>query len=125
MGLIDTDEAVEHFRRVIEAITNNKDAYNEGFIDALEFCISTLSTMPAAEQMGWTPTSVKPPKEFEYVFIQFTYGDYGMSKYIPPRFGGKKRPDGYWGDTDDVDYEYFDVVAWRPLPEPYKGDKHE
>lgn len=48
MGLVDTNEAVEHFRRFIEA-TENNGAYNEGFIDALEFCIATLSTMPAAE----------------------------------------------------------------------------
>ena len=48
MGLIDVDEAVEHFRRVVEATTNN-NAYNEGFVDALEFCIATLSTMPTAE----------------------------------------------------------------------------
>lgn len=48
MGLVDTNEAVEHFRRVIEA-TENNGAYNEGFIDALEFCIATLSTMPTAE----------------------------------------------------------------------------
>lgn len=47
MGLVDTNEAVEHFRRVIEA-TENNGAYNEGFIDALEFCISHLSTMPSA-----------------------------------------------------------------------------
>ena len=47
MGLVDTNEAVEHFRRVIEA-TENNGAYNEGFIDALEFCIATLSTMPTA-----------------------------------------------------------------------------
>ena len=50
MGLVDTNEAVEHFRRVIEA-TENNGAYNEGFIDALELCIATLSTMPTAEPL--------------------------------------------------------------------------
>lgn len=50
MALIDTNEAVEHFRRVVEATANN-NVYNVGFIDALEFCISTLSTMPAAEPL--------------------------------------------------------------------------
>ena len=89
-------------------------------VDEIDNAIATLVNLPSAEQMGWTPTSVKPPKEFERVFVQFTYGDYGMSRYIPPRFGGKKRPDGYWGYTDEVDYEYFDIVAWRPLPEQYK-----
>ena len=50
MGLIDTNEAVEHFRRCVEA-TENNGAYNEGFVDALEFCIATLSTMPAADPL--------------------------------------------------------------------------
>jgi glycyl-tRNA synthetase beta subunit len=50
MGLIDINEAVEHFRRVVEATANN-NAYNEGFVDALEFCIATLSTMPAAKPL--------------------------------------------------------------------------
>ena len=47
---IDADEAIDHFRRIIDA-TNTDSGYNEGFIDALEFCISTLSTMPAAEPL--------------------------------------------------------------------------
>lgn len=50
MGLIDTNEAIEHFRRVVEA-TENNNAYNEGFVDALEFCIATLSTMPTVESL--------------------------------------------------------------------------
>lgn len=50
MGLIYKDEAVVHFRRVIGA-TENNGAYNEGFVDALEFCIATLSTMPTAETL--------------------------------------------------------------------------
>ena len=45
---IDADEAIDHFRRIIDA-TNTDSGYNEGFIDALKFCISTLSTMPAAQ----------------------------------------------------------------------------
>ena len=45
---IDADAAIDHFRRIIDA-TNTDSGYDEGFIDALEFCISTLSTMPAAE----------------------------------------------------------------------------
>ena len=51
MALIDRDEAVEHLRRVVEATTNNKDTYNDGFINALEFCIATLSTMPTAKPL--------------------------------------------------------------------------
>ena len=26
---------------------------------------------------------------------------------------------GYWSDDND---EFYDVIAWRPLPEPYRKD---
>lgn len=48
---IDADAAIDHFRRIIDA-TNTDSGYNEGFIDALEFCISTLSTMPTVEPLA-------------------------------------------------------------------------
>ena len=38
-------ETVEHLRRVLEATVPNTD-YDEGFIDGIEFMISTVSTMP-------------------------------------------------------------------------------
>jgi len=37
--------AIEHFKRIIEATTDTEEKYNEGFIDGLEFCILHLSSM--------------------------------------------------------------------------------
>ena len=87
-------------------------------VDEIDNAIATLVNLPSAEQMGWTPTSVRPPKEFEYVLVQLSCG-YELKQYIPPRIKPKYK-DGYWGESDGVDYDYFDVVAWRTLPEQYK-----
>ena len=79
------------------------------------------------EQTRWTPCSKKPPEPFKPVFIQDFCGDYDLARYIPPRIKPQKYPNGYWGEIDSVDYDYFDVEAWYPLPEEYhpEGDKDE
>ena len=35
--------------RSIISATNTNNSYNEGFVDGLEFCISTLATMPSTQ----------------------------------------------------------------------------
>ncbi len=46
--LIRRTETVEHLRRVLEATVPNTD-YDEGYIDGIEFGISTVSTMPTIQ----------------------------------------------------------------------------
>lgn len=46
--LIDRQREVEHLRKIIEA-TNPESDYNEGWIDGLEYCISTMSVAPSAQ----------------------------------------------------------------------------
>lgn len=38
-------DAIEHFKRIIEATTDTKEKYNEGFVDGLEFCVLHLSSI--------------------------------------------------------------------------------
>lgn len=45
---ISKTETAEHLRRVLEATVPNTE-YDEGFIDGVEFGISTVSTMPTAQ----------------------------------------------------------------------------
>lgn len=122
--LIWRDKAIE----AIGSMPEGDDEWSVGCRNQWEWDTEALETMPPAdirgvsEKVGWVPTSVRPPEEFEYVFVQLVSGEYDMKQYIPSRFGHGKHPDGYWGDVDDVDYDYFDVVAWRLLPEQYKGN---
>lgn len=46
--LISRTETVEHLRRMLEATVPNTD-YDEGFIDGVEFGVSTVSAMPPAQ----------------------------------------------------------------------------
>ena len=54
--LISKTETVEHLRRVLEATVPNTD-YDEGFIDGVEFGISTVSAMPTIQTVA-TDTNV-------------------------------------------------------------------
>ena len=46
--LISRTETVEHLRRVLDATVPITD-YDEGYVDGIEFGISTVSTMPSAQ----------------------------------------------------------------------------
>ena len=74
------------------------------------------------KQPGWIPTSVKPPEPFKLVLIQDSCGCYELNTYIPPRINQKQYPNGYWGEVGNVDFDYFDVEAWCPLPAPYRQE---
>ncbi len=76
-----------------------------------------ISKIPLAKI--WTPTSERPPEEFEQVLIQLSWGGYELTQYIPPRINPKHK-DGYWGESDSHDYDYFDVEAWAQLPKRYR-----
>lgn len=79
-----------------------------------------LEVVEKNAQPGWIPTSVKPPEPFKLVLIQDYCGCYELNTYIPPRINPKQYPNGYWGEVGNVDFDYFDVEAWCPLPAPYR-----
>lgn len=92
---------------LIKALSYERQQYEKGYADA------------KAEQQ-WIPTSIRPPKDFDRVYIQTKWGDHEICKYIPKKVKPKEYPDGFWGDADCPEYDYFDVDAWMPLPEPYR-----
>ena len=87
--------------------------------------IARFQRLPSTQQ--WIPVTVGLPVEkqnenthdFEYVLCTTTFGD-----VRPYKFGcqiGAEKPHFWHGAGNMDDY----VIAWMPLPEPYKGAKHE
>lgn len=71
----------------------------------------------------WIPCSPKLPKEDEYVLICFE-DDPKEKWYCGIAVGWLE--DGFWQCWDDRANTRKDVVAWMPLPEPFKGgEEHE
>jgi hypothetical protein len=120
--LISRTETVEHLRRMLEATVPNTD-YDEGFIDGVEFGISTVSTMPTIQpEPQWIPVSERLPETEEFVLASLTgkyrnttfehaceiadYADGEWCVYAYPHMSAEK--------CEEL------IEAWMPLPEPYK-----
>ena len=68
----------------------------------------------------WIPTSERLPKAGEYVgdvakyyLVQDEYGDMLVARYTHS---------GYWEEIRKLEPIGDEIVAWMPLPEPYKAE---
>ena len=76
---------------------------------------------PAIE---WVPVrSGQMPEEKSVVLITNSEGDVIDACFDGYRWRGAGISVGYWGDGDAWYGSQNDVVAWRNLPEPYRGDE--
>ena len=126
MNLIDRQGAIDHFKSITVA-TSIGNKYNEGFVDGLDFAVGHLKTMPSVQSIPqWIPCSERLPEEDDYRYCiecldgavwYFTEnGTMGLGYY----YKSVKE----WSTTDDLKTD-GKVVAWMPLPEPYKENEYE
>ena len=119
----------------IEAV--NKEIYHSQ--TDRKTVVAVLSALPSADSLqGWR--TGKPTESGEYIVTLDSFGHkhidlfyYGKPlmpnrKVMRPEqdfsLGGKcwYRSDDEWGD---VVYDDEDILAWMPLPKPYKGGDSE
>ena len=93
--------------------------YLHGEMPEEEFVKALPSVTPARKKEEWIPCDEKPPKPNElvdnvrkYYLIQDEYGDMHVASYL--RNG--------WISIDSFYTLEDDVIAWMPLPEPYKAE---
>ena len=116
---------------------DGKDAYAYG--DVVE---KRLKTLPSAEpDQRWIPCSERVPEEDTEVLISYRYkegeGDtdhvnIDITSYGTVCFGGREiHTLKEWRQPFDYFHANYEVIAWMPLPEPYreelnrKGEKDE
>lgn len=90
-------------RKLIEAIDNRVDRTGHVFID-LEVMVKMIKDIP--EEDGWIPCSERlPDKQGCYLVTTdiFPGGDIAIFYY-------------------DENQDWSDVLAWRLLPDPWKGE---
>lgn len=111
------------------AINEIKESFKHG--DYLKTTLKRLENLPSVQPMRWIPCNERLPeigntyivtgiqkdaheKEWHYfVDVASNYGDY---------------IDDYWDTFNDwIEGQETHIVAWMPLPEPYKmgGDENE
>ena len=90
------------------------DEYHEGRIHGLECAVEFAFCEPPADQ--WIPcSSGRVPTEEDYSEDGFVLVQTGGDIIYKGRY-----EDGFWTDEVGFTYAYL-PIAWRRLPEPYKG----
>lgn len=110
-------------QKVIDAFLNlANDIWNQGacvsWADAFRVSAEMITDMPSAQpEPQWIPVRERLPEINKPVLV-WLYDEYYLSELHS--IGGVL----YW-DFDQFDLcgdEFNDVIAWMPLPEPYKED---
>ena len=116
MRLIDADSVM---------FTNLEIVMCEGdFKKAFKLLCKKLDDAPTVNvEPQWIPVSEKLPNELERVLITVCYSNDRKDKVIQvgsvytDRFG-----DLVWNYTEEYGFCKSKVLAWMPLPEPYKEE---
>ena len=89
---------------------DGKDAYAFGHV-----IVERIQKLPSAQR--WIPVSESLPEEGKQVLVC----DDGGFIYTAE---GETRSDGEWQWYESAEYRPVDdVMAWMPLPEPWKGEE--
>lgn len=84
-------------------------------IKAFKMAIKALEQEPK-----WIPVSEKLPMEFETIILSTDKDEVFIADYLGKMNDGSDCFD----DNDGMEWE-GDVIAWMPLPEPYKAESEE
>lgn len=105
-------------------------AYECAMSDARKQVIEIVEQVEKQCSNCWIPCSERLPEEVETTDdIEEMIYEGNATEYIVMIQGAKKATTlyyaggGYW--YDEVSQEYYNVKAWKPLPEPYKESEKE
>ena len=93
-----------------EMVVVPSNTYEQGWNDALRSVYRNAQSVD-----GWIPVSVRLPEYEEEVLCQLEDGMAVL--YREDNWGQDIWVDGGFGTGE------YEVVAWMPLPEPYKAEK--
>lgn len=116
-----------------EACTFTDKNEKRKFMDWLNYCLD------AAIEPQWIPCSERMPEEHDSIFKKKFKGtdrwNNGMFEGISDDVNvtveckdGKRKTmtshtlDGKWKCETEYKFSHFKVIAWMPLPQPYKGE---
>lgn len=98
---------------------NDKYGYSNRFHEFTEECLKLPSATPRVE---WIPVSERLPKNTGWYLITFKTANGVAVCELSYR-----KPENYWTDKDISKkvLDNNDILAWMPLPQPYKAESEE
>ena len=134
--LVDFDHVTDYISReaAIDAVYGAfrvKDV--DDFVDYRDIAVETIKVLPSAQsKQQWIPVSERLPEEDTEVLISYRYKegegdtshvDIDITTYGQMYFGGNKVGNNkHWRAPFEYFYSNYEVIAWMPLPVPYKGE---
>lgn len=122
-------EQVKELRKYADKYKTSQEAVF-GTIKVLNQAADTIESLSAKlEETKWTPCSNRLPKEPPQIPLtteepEQMIEDDILQECIVTIYGAKKSTMLYYAGNgewcDPVTAEFYDVIAWQPLPEPYK-----
>lgn len=110
--LIDRQAAIDVINKIFPADPMRND-YTEGITCGAALATEYIKQLPSAQQ--WTPVSEGLPEKEVEVLVTTSWGNVCMAWCD----NGKWRAEYINGYDDD------EILAWMPLPEPFKGGGDE
>ena len=125
MRLIDADELEELFREVIGRIAKRPDInFNmEHMIRASAMVIEMIKDAPTVTpEPHWIPVADRLPETSDAVLTTYIVNGDRSRRYVEESsyYGNDESWSSPW-DEYRVPGTRIEVVAWMPLPEPFKG----
>ena len=113
-GEVDAVEIYEQAERRLER--------SEISIGKFESIIDPLRHLYYDRPQEWIPCSERLPIEYRTVLVTW---EYKGKPYTTTAFRETKNAVTYWASNEQPNYTPLNVVAWRPLPKPWKGADDE
>ena len=118
MRAIDADDARE------EVIATLRDCFNVTY-EVVDVVATTINNMPTIDaEPHWIPVEQELPETDDEVLTTYIVNGNRKKRYVETSRYYYDGFSGYWSSPWD---EYriagtrIEVIAWMPLPEPYKG----
>lgn len=123
-------------QKAIDALANTKDLVdvtwtdeNDNVIDSIEekrnIIANWLEKVPPAQpEQRWIPCSERLPGDGRQVLVYAKSVHYALAKYDEMRKAdGTYKMQWVTFDAWKPFYTIKDVIAWMPLPEPYRAER--